>query len=94
MRCFESQRANSHHHQEPSSSSPPKSPLNSCSAAESQMDLDSICHLVQEGKAKAVDIRGGLKGLESTSQRLHTHVEIAKSEINDTFQVRKSMQLL
>ena len=48
-------------------------------------ELESISRVVQEGKSKANDIRGQLKTLEATSNRMTSQYNKAQNEINDTF---------
>ena len=49
-------------------------------------ELDSISHVVHDGKSKASEIRSHLKNLESTSSRLSAQYNKAQNEINETFQ--------
>ena len=42
-------------------------------------ELESISRVVQEGKSKANDIRGQLKTLEATSNRMTSHYNKVKS---------------
>ena len=49
-------------------------------------ELDSISHVVHDGKSKASEIRSQLKNLESTSSRLSAQYNKAQNEINETFQ--------
>lgn len=49
-------------------------------------ELESISRVVQEGKAKANEIRTQLKNLDATSNRMTSHYNKAQNEINDTFQ--------
>ena len=54
-------------------------------------ELESISRVVQEGKSKANDIRGQLKTLEATSNRMTSQYNKAQNEINDTFQYYTSL---
>jgi len=49
-------------------------------------ELDSISHVVHDGKSKASEVRSQLKNLESTSSRLSAQYNKAQNEINETFQ--------
>ena len=51
-----------------------------------------MLRLFQEGRTKVKEIRGNLRNLEATSQRLHAQVEVSKSEINETFKVFSALQ--
>ena len=65
LRCYET------HHLGPS---PATSTASSLPPAQLQRDVDSVSHLVEEGRTKVKEIRGNLRNLEATSQRLHAQV--------------------
>ncbi|KAF4526901.1 hypothetical protein B566_EDAN014523 [Ephemera danica] len=53
--------------------------------------IEHVAQLVQEGKAKATDLRNMCKNVEHTSSRLQVQYHKAQNEINETFQFYRSM---
>ena len=48
--------------------------------------LNSISHIMQEGRSKASDLKSNLKNLEAASVNLSQHFNNSRSDINDAFQ--------
>ena len=48
--------------------------------------LNSISHLMQDGRSKASDLKSNLKNLEAASVSLSQHFNKSRSDINETFQ--------
>ena len=49
-------------------------------------ELNSISHIMQEGRSKASDLRSNLKNLETASVSLNEHFNKSRADINETFQ--------
>ena len=54
-------------------------------------ELNSISHLMQEGRSKALDLKSNLKHLGTASVSLNEHFNKSRSEINETFQIYASL---
>ena len=54
-------------------------------------ELNSISHLMQEGRSKASDLRSNLKHLGTASVSLSEQFNKSRSEINETFQIYASL---
>jgi tripartite motif-containing protein 2/3 len=53
--------------------------------------LNSICHIMQEGRSKASDLKSNLKNLEAASINLSQHFSKSRSDVNEAFQYYVSL---
>jgi hypothetical protein len=53
--------------------------------------LNSISHIMQEGRSKASDLKSNLKNLEAASINLSQHFSKSRSDVNEAFQYYVSL---